>query len=266
MSTAAVATRPSARTRVWRRAHALVGVSVLLVVWEAVTWIFRPLPVILPSPLHVVQRVFTLLATEDAWADLAISVGRVLGGFAIGAVTGIGLAIVLARNPFIERSLRYPLIGMRFIVPFAWVPIAAYWFALSEWGKVFITWYASFFVIVFQVRAGLEGVPQLYVRVAQTFGLGPRQILRQVILPAAWPSIVVGLRLGLSLAWVAILAAEMVNANAGIGYFINYSGQFLATDSVMAGMIMIGLLGFAMDQGLSWLGRRVQPGSFVPHR
>ncbi|MDB6002341.1 MAG: Taurine transport system permease protein TauC, partial [Rhizobacter sp.] len=142
-------------------------------------------------------------------------------------------------------------------------PIAAYWFALSETGKVFITWYASFFVIVFQVRAGIEAVPVLYAKVAQTMGLSSRRTLWLVILPAAWPSIVVGMRLGLSFSWVAILAAEMVNANTGIGYFVNYSGQFLATDDVMAGMAVIGVLGFVMDRALAWLGRWVQPGSFV---
>ena len=256
-SSATLAAPPAPRLRrSWlrwlsRTSHALIGIAVLLVLWEAVTWIFRPLPVILPAPSRVVVRVFDLLTTADRWEDLALSMARVLGGFAIGAVSGVALAIVLSRNAFVERSLRYPLVALRFVVPFAWVPIAAYWFGLSEWGKVFVTWYASFFVIVFQVRAGLDAVPSLYVRVAHTFGLTPRQTLRRVVLPAAWPAIVVGLRLGLSLAWVAILAAEMVNANAGIGFFVNYSGQFLATDDVMAGMVVIGLLGFAMDLALS---------------
>jgi ABC-type nitrate/sulfonate/bicarbonate transport system permease component len=244
----------------------LVGVIVLLVIWELVIVISRPLPVILPSPAVVARRLVALLGSSEAWADLGLSVARVLSGFALGASTGVAAAIVLARNPFIDRSLRYPLIALRFVVPFAWVPIAAYWFALSETGKVFITWYASFFVIVFQVRAGIESVPDVYLRVAQTLGLSKLRTLWQVVLPAAAPSIVVGLRLGLSMAWVAILAAEMVNANAGIGYFINYSGQFLATDSVIAGMVVIGVVGFCMDQGLSRAGRLFLPGSFAaPH-
>jgi ABC-type nitrate/sulfonate/bicarbonate transport system permease component len=243
------------------RSQALVGIAMLLAVWEIATRWFHPLPVILPSPVAVIDRLAHMLASADTWADLGISIARVLGGFALGALTGVATAVLLARHPLLDRSLHYPLVALRFVVPFAWVPIAAYWFGLNEAGKIFITWYASFFVIVFQVRAGIDTVPALYLKVAHTFGLSRQQTLWQVILPAAWPSIVVGLRLGLSFAWVAILAAEMVNANSGIGFFINYSGQFLATDNVMAGMVIIGILGFAMDQGLSWLGQRLLPGA-----
>lgn len=256
------------RARAWRLAgsslrwsQTVVGLVILLIGWEAVTLVMQPLPVILPSPADVAARLVHLLSLQETWANLGISIARVLIGFLIGTVTGTFTAVVLARNPFVDRSLRYLLVALRFVIPFAWVPIAAYWFGLSEIGKVFITWYASFFVIVFQVRAGIDAVPSLYVKVAQTFGLSRRQTLWQVILPAAWPSIIVGMRLGLSFAWVAILAAEMVNANSGIGYFINYSGQFLATDDVMAGMIIIGVLGFCTDQGLSWIGRLVLPGT-----
>ncbi|MBU2288832.1 MAG: ABC transporter permease, partial [Gammaproteobacteria bacterium] len=220
-------------------------------------------PVILPSPTQVALRVMDLLSSGERWNDLLVSIGRVLSGFVLGALSGVSVAVLLARNRFVDRSLHYPLVALRFVVPFAWVPIAAYWFALSEFGKVFITWYASFFVIVFQVRAGIEAVPPVYAKVAKTVGMSARRTLWLVVLPAAWPSIVVGLRLGLSFAWVAILAAEMVNANTGIGYFVNYSGQFLATDDVMAGMVVIGILGFLMDRGLGLLGRVVQPASFA---
>lgn len=246
-----------------RHYPALVGLFLVLVVWEGIVLVANPLPVILPSPANVAGRLVALLSTPVVWADLGISTGRVLAGFILGALSGVFIAVVLAMNPFVNRSLRYLLISMRFVIPFAWVPIAAFWFGLSETGKVFITWYASFFVIVFQARAGIAAVPDLYVKVAHTFGLSPRRILWQITLPAAWPSLVVGMRLGLSFSWVAILAAEMVNANSGIGYFINYSGQFLATNDVMAGMIIIGVLGFCSDQLLSWLGRRILPGTLT---
>jgi len=244
--------------------QAATGIAILLVGWEIVTVLFRPLPVILPSPQDVFGRLVYLLSTSETWSNLGISLARVVAGFLLGTGSGISVAVLLTRHPFLDRSLRSVLVALRFVIPFAWVPIAAYWFGLSETGKVFITWYASFFVIAFQVRAGIEAVPDLYVRVAQTFGMSRRRTLWQVILPAAWPKIIVGMRLGLSFAWVAILAAEMVNANSGIGYFINYSGQFLATDDVMAGMIMIGVLGFVTDQALSLFGRLVLPGKDAP--
>lgn len=260
---AAAAARPaslrSMAAHSFRYSQAVVGIIVLLAVWELITRLFHPLPVILPPLADVAARVAHLLWSADTRADLGISIARVLAGFSIGTATGIFTAVLLARHPLADRSLRYVLVALRFVIPFAWVPIAAYWFGLSEVGKVFITWYASFFVIVFQVRAGIEAVPDLYIKVAQTFGLSRRRTLWQVILPAAWPNIVVGMRLGLSFAWVAILAAEMVNANSGIGYFINYSGQFLATNDVMAGMIIIGVLGYVSDQALSWAGRRIVP-------
>jgi ABC-type nitrate/sulfonate/bicarbonate transport system permease component len=241
----------------------IVGLLILLLIWETATRVLHPRPVILPSPEAVFYRVFALLKTSEIWENLAISIQRVLIGFGAGTISGILVAVVLARFPFVNRSVRSVLVTMRFVIPFAWVPIAAYWFGLSEIGKLFITWYASFFIIVFQVRAGLETVPELYVKVAQTFGMSERRILWHVVLPAAWPSIVVGMRLGLSLSWVAILAAEMVNANSGIGYFINYSGQLLATDQVMAGMIMIGVLGFCTDQAIAMIGKWVLPGTEI---
>ncbi|MGE5064045.1 MAG: ABC transporter permease [Myxococcales bacterium] len=240
----------------------IAGFVVLLAVWEAAIVFLRPAPVVLPSPWHTFQALVSMAHSNEVWADIGISLFRVAAGFAIAAVMGVPVGMALTRSMFFRDAVAPTLEGLRFVIPFAWIPIASLWFGLHESGKLFITWYAAFFVIAFQTEAGFRQVDERLVKAAKTLGAGSGELLRKVYLPAAAPMIVTGLRLGLSFAWISILAAELVNAKAGIGYFTMNAADFFRSDQAFAAMGVIGVIGFLMDRAFRLLERRM----FAWHR
>lgn len=252
----------NASSRIVKHFTGLTGFVVLFVGWQAAIAIFRPAPVVLPSPWHTFQALLSIAQSDKAWADIGISLFRVGAGFALAIVTGVPVGIALARSTFFRDVLAPTLEGFRFVIPFAWIPIASLWFGLHESGKIFITWYAAFFVIAFQTEAGFRQVDERLVKAAKTLGAGGRELLRKVYVPAAAPMIVTGLRLGLSFAWISILAAELVNAKAGIGYFTMNAADFFRSDQAFAAMAVIGVIGFLMDRAFRVLERR----TFAWHR
>jgi len=167
----------------------------------------------------------------------------------------VPVGMALARSTFFRDVLAPTLESFRFVIPFAWIPIASLWFGLHESGKIFITWYAAFFVIAFQTEAGFRQVDERLIKAARTLGAGSRALLQKVYVPAAAPLIVTGLRLGLSFAWISILAAELVNAKAGIGYFTMNAADFFRSDQAFAAMAVIGVIGFLMDRAFRILER-----------
>jgi ABC-type nitrate/sulfonate/bicarbonate transport system permease component len=240
----------------------ITGFLVLFLLWEAAIVVFHPATVVLPTPWQTLRALLSMAQSDKVWADIGTSLFRVAAGFAIAIVAGVPIGIALARSMFFREVLAPTLEGFRFVIPFAWIPIASLWFGLHESGKVFITWYAAFFVIAFQTEAGLRQVDERLVKAAKTLGAGSRALLRKVYLPAAAPMIVTGLRLGLSFAWISILAAELVNAKAGIGYFTMNAADFFRSDQAFAAMAVIGVIGFLMDRAFRLLERRM----FAWHR
>lgn len=234
----------------------ITGFVVLLAVWELVVAILRPAPVVLPSPWQTFQGLVSMVQSQKVWWDIGISLFRVAGGFALAIITGVPIGIALARSKFFRDVLQPMLEAFRFVIPFAWIPIASLWFGLDESGKIFITWYAAFFVIAFQTEAGFQLVDEQLVKAAKTLGARPAQLLRKVYFPAAAPMIVTGLRLGLAFAWISILAAELVNANAGIGYYTLNAADFFRSDLAFAAMTVIGAIGFLMDRTFHLVERR----------
>lgn len=240
----------------------LTGFLVLFAAWELVIVIVQPAPVVLPSPLSTFLGLMSIAQSPKVWMDIGISLFRVVSGFAIAAATAIPIGIALARSLFFRQALEPTLEAFRFVIPFAWIPIASLWFGLHETGKIFITWYAAFFVIAFQTQAGFAKVDARLVKAGKTLGASKRQLLRHVYLPATAPFIVTGLRLGLAFAWISILAAELVNAKAGIGYYTLNAADFFRSDLAFAAMIVIGLIGFLMDR----IFRVVEHRAFAWHR
>jgi ABC-type nitrate/sulfonate/bicarbonate transport system permease component len=168
----------------------------------------------------------------------------------------IPLGIAVARSSLINDLLQPTLGTFRSVIPFAWIPLASLWFGLSETGKYFITWYAAFFVIAFQTEMAIRSVDKTLIKAGMTLGAGPGDLLLRVYLPAAGPTLLTGLRLGLAFAWISILAAELINSNAGIGYFTLNAAELFQTDFAFAAMIVIGIIGFLMDRIFSLIEHR----------
>lgn len=237
-----------------------VGVALCVLAWELMIQVKHPLPSVLPRPSTVFGELVTLLSSSAFYHDIELSLFRVFAGYLLGVASGLAVGIGIARVRLVRDLLTPSLQALRFIIPFAWIPIAAVIFGLSEAGKVFITWYAAFFVIAFNTEAALDSMETTVVNAARTLGARRARLTFSVIIPNAFPGIITGLRLGLGLSWISLLAAELVNASAGLGFFILQQSALLETPSVIAGMIVIGVIGYLMNGAFrlveSYVGKR----------
>jgi NitT/TauT family transport system permease protein len=211
----------------------------------------------MPSPLEVVQSYGELLADGSLVGDVRASIARVFIGFAIAAAVAVPLALLLAYSRIL-RALVMPLIALiRPIPPIAWIPLAILWMGLGDPPSYFITAIAAFFPIFLNSFAGGTSLQQEHVNAARSLGAGPSALLATVMLPSALPMIVTGLRIGLGQAWMAVVTAELIAAQSGLGYMIQISRLSLETSRVLVGMSVIGLLGALMIGLLGTLERRV---------
>lgn len=186
-----------------------------------------------------------------------ISLWRVLVGFALAAVTGVLLGVITGWWQK-ARDLIEPVIEiLRPIPPLAWVPMAMLWFGLGFKPAVFLIWLGSFFPILLNTVLGMENTPKNLIEVSKTLGANPWQILFKVGVPSAAPSIMAGLRIGLGIGWMCLVAAELTGSNAGLGFLIMYYYSTMEAAKMVAGMLMIGLIGFLAFIGLKKLEDRL---------
>ena len=243
-----------------------------MLIWEGAA-LLSNLPQLFPTPVSVIVALGQLLAAPGppgmAWAgelmgNTLISLWRVIAGFALAAVTGVFLGIIIGwwRN---ARDLLEPVIEiLRPIPPLAWIPLAMLWFGLGFTPAVFLIWLGAFFPILLNTVLGMESTPKKLVEVAKTLGANSGQILFKVGVPSAAPSIMAGLRIGIGIGWMCLVAAELTGSNSGLGYMIMYYYSTMEAAKTVAGMLMIGIIGFLMftalkkaeDKLLFW---RVQP-------
>jgi ABC-type nitrate/sulfonate/bicarbonate transport system permease component len=214
-------------------------------------------PVILPPIDRVLRSALELLQDRVLVPSVLASLFRVNAGFLLAALTAVPLGIALGRS---RRwfTLCEPLIeSFRFVIPFAWIPLAVLWFGTSELGKLFIIWYAGFFLILLHTIAGVRGVDPDLVKAARTLGAGEGVIFRKVVLPAAMPATMTGLRIGFAASWIALIAAEMVAARSGLGYLIMDARELLQTDIVVVGMAVIAVIGATYNGLFALVQRRL---------
>ena len=211
---------------------------------------------ILPEPLAVGAAAWELLKSGELVRDVAISTGRALGGLAIGG--GLGLALGLLTGTFrtAETLLDTTLQMVRNVPPLALIPLVILWFGIDESAKLFLVAIGVFFPIYLNTYHGIRSVDAGLVEMARSYGLSGWRLYREVILPGALPSILVGLRFSLGLMWVLLIVAETISAQAGIGYMTMNAREFLQTDVVLVGVLLYALLGKLADLVARALERR----------
>jgi NitT/TauT family transport system permease protein/sulfonate transport system permease protein len=222
-------------------------VILFLLLWETASWIglWNEL---LPSPLEAVKAGAQLILTGALLSDVLVSVLRVLVGFAVAAIVGVGLGGVLGLFPNHIGAVRGLIDLFRPIPPIAWIPLTILWFGIGNSSAVFIVFLGAFFPIFVNTLDGVLNVRMSYVNTALCLGASRFLLLTDVLLPAALPQILTGLRLGLGFAWTCVIAAELVGAQSGLGYMIQLNRLLLQMENVVAGMIAIGIIGLVMNK------------------
>ncbi|PZP07631.1 MAG: taurine ABC transporter permease TauC [Pseudomonas protegens] len=236
---------------------------VLLALWWAVTATGLIEPLFLPPPSAVLQKGW-LLATSGymdstLWQHLAASLQRI--GLALGfaVLTAIPVGIAIGANR-IARGVLDPLIEFyRPIPPLAYLPLIVIWCGIGELSKVLLIYLAIFAPIAIATATGVRTVDPAKLRAAQSLGATRAQLIRHVILPSALPDILTGVRIGLGVGWSTLVAAELIAATSGLGFMVQSAAQFLVTDVVVLGILVIALIAFAMEMGLRALQRKLVP-------
>lgn len=222
----------------------------ILVIWEllSVGGIIRP--IILPSPLQVADVTWQLIRTGDLVRHIFSSVVRVLEGFALAALAGLVLGVGIGLSRTTSRLAELPIQLIKPIPPIAWIPLAILWFGIGEWAKIYLIFIGAFFPILINTIDGIRQTDGRYVELAKILEVPRWRFIRQVILPGALPQIMTGLRIGLNIAWMCVVAAELIAASSGVGFLIMDARQLSQTDVVLAGMATMGVLGKLTDDAL----------------
>jgi NitT/TauT family transport system permease protein len=237
----------AAITRNWESlAWPLLTGALILWLWHlAVGWSGTT---VFPTPLEVQQGAAELVEKGVLGKMVSDSLRRVAIGYATAVGVGIPCGLALGWYPAAARVVNPTIQVLRPISPIAWIPVSIILFGVGDKASVFLIFLASFFPMVVSTMAGVRNVPAMYRRAGRNFGLSPVKLLARVVLPAALPQMLVGLRIALGIAWLVVVAAEMIAAESGLGYLIidaRNSGK--RYDLVVAAMIMIGLIGLALD-------------------
>lgn len=218
----------------------------------------------LPSPVAVLERVVTLSSEPFAGATLIqhvlYSFARFLGGFLLAALIGVPLGLMMGWFPTLDAIATPLLDGLRFIAPIAWVPFAALWFGTGIGGPIMIIFAGAFPPCVINAYQGARRVDIRLIEAARMLGTGHVGMMTQVILPASIPSIIAGLRISAGLGWQSLVGAELIVASTGVGFMMVQAQANIATATVVAGMVSIGIVGLLIDILLRRLERAVTHG------
>jgi NitT/TauT family transport system permease protein len=225
---------------------AIAVIAVLLAVWWLI--VVETHSVIFPTPWQVVTGIAELIQDGTLWVDIGASLMRVGVGFSLAVLVAVPLGLWLGwvRGAYSTLNPLFQL--LRPISPIAWIPIAILWFGVGNTSPIFLIFISSLFPMIVQTTAGVHTIERRYLRAAQNFGVSRQTLFRRVVIPAVLPQIIIGMRIGLGVAWLVVVAAEMIALRSGLGYLIidsrNAGNRY---DLVIAGMIIIGLIGLLLD-------------------
>jgi ABC-type nitrate/sulfonate/bicarbonate transport system permease component len=240
-----------------RRWASWLAFAAIVALWQIASSTGLLSPVAMPSPLAVVNALHDLAVSGKLWHHLGQSLYRIGLGWLIG--TTAGLAIGLAMGIFsVARAIGIPVTAAIFPIPkIALLPLFILWFGIGESSKVATIALGVFFPTVISAYSAVDNVQRNLIRMGQSFGVPASSIVAKIVLPGAMPGILAGFRISSSIALILVVAAEMIGAEYGIGAFILAAGNLMQTDQLVAGVVMLSLLGLAISVVLTRLERRL---------
>ena len=237
---------------------AMALIAVLIAAWWLTVYLTHS--VIFPTPWGVVTGTWELLKNGTLWDHIGASLMRVGAGFGLAVCFALPLGLWMGWVRGAYRTLNPLFQILRPISPIAWIPIAILWFGVGDASPIYLIFISSVFPMVVQTTVGVHTIEKRYLRAAENFGVSRLTLFKQVVIPAVLPQVLVGMRIGLGVAWLVVVAAEMIALHSGLGYMImdsrNAGNRY---DLVIAGMIIIGLIGLSLDammrmlEGIRWI-------------
>lgn len=229
----------------------VVTTIVLVALWFLITNMGWIKPLFLPSPQAVWDK-FVLALTEGVanstlLEHTATSLMRVFGAFLLSCVTAIPIGLLMGTNRVIRGIFDPPIEFYRPLPPLAYLPLMIIWFGIGELSKILLIFLAIFAPMAISARAGVRSVGMEQIHAAYAMGASRFQIISRIVLPAATPEILTGMRIGIGFGWTTLVAAEMVAATRGLGFMVLNAAQYLQSDTVIMGIVVIGLFAFAFD-------------------
>jgi taurine transport system permease protein len=241
----------------------IVTVLTLLVLWWLITTLGWIKPLFLPAPQDVLRRFFRVAAEGFAGASLAEHVGaslaRVAGAFVLAVLLAVPVGIGMGVNRVMRGVFDPPIEFYRPLPPLAYLPLTVIWFGIGEAPKIVLLFLAMFAPIVLSTRAGVRSVAIEQIHAAYSMGATRAQVVTHVILPGALPDILTGTRIGIGVGWTTLVAAEIVAAQAGLGSMIWNAAEFLTTEVVILGIVIIGVIAYAFDLVMRFLEHTLVP-------
>jgi NitT/TauT family transport system permease protein len=240
-----------------RRWASWLAFAAIIALWQGASSLGLLSPVAMPSPLAVARSLYELAASGKLWTHVGQSLGRIGLGWLIG--TTAGLAVGLAMGIFsVARAIGIPVTAALFPIPkIALLPLFILWFGIGESSKVATIALGVFFPTVISAYSAVDNVPRNLIRMGQSFGVPSPAIVAKIILPGAMPGILAGFRISSSIALILVVAAEMIGAEFGIGAFILAAGNLMQTDQLVAGVVLLSILGLAISTVLGQIERKV---------
>jgi ABC-type nitrate/sulfonate/bicarbonate transport system permease component len=225
-------------------------------IWQFLsTFIFNPF--LIPPPVEVIRTAIPMVMSGEIFADVSISMVRVLVGFVSGSLIGVLFGVLLGRIRVLHELLDPIMELLRYLSPTAMITIAVIWFGIGEMSKYFLIFWGTFFIVVVNTTAGVWRAPVTRQRAAECLGANRLEIFVMVIIPSAVPYIVTGMRVAMASSFMSIIPAEILAADSGIGYLLQKSSLLLQTNRIFVALLTICLLGFAVDRIFRFLVERV---------
>jgi len=241
----------------------LTTIGLMAVLWYVATnygWIK---PIFLPSPQATYLQFYEYLTgianDRPLWEHFAASMLRVFSAFALGCITAIPIGIAMGMSRVWKGIFDPPIELLRPLPPLAYLPLIIIWFGIGEVPKVLLIFLSCFAPLAMAARSGMRSASQEQMNAAYSMGASYGQVIRHVVLPAAMPEILVGMRVSIGFGWSTLVAAEMVAANVGLGQMVLNASNFLRTDIVVMGIIVIGSVAYMFDLLMRWVEDKVVP-------
>lgn len=211
----------------------------------------------LPGPLQVLTGLYELAVAGVLWEHIQVSLLRFAVSYALGVLVAVPLGLFLGWYSCPLKALGPIIEILRPISPIAWFPLAVLWFGVGNAPALFIIFLSVFFPILLTTVSAVRRIDPVYLKVASNFGVGKAMLFRKVVIPAAFSQITVGLHIALGTAWVYLVAGEMLGAQSGLGYLIVDSRNFLRTDLIIGGMLLVGAIGLGLNSVMGWAERNI---------